>query len=482
MIRLRFPVFLSRRWLLPLTGVLALAACAPLPSIDASAEPKSVARLASGMSFSGPDAPWPRDDWWTAYDDAQLDALIAEALRDSPDLAIAQARLRQAAARTQLAGAPLIPEVRGNASFTDEKQSYNYLFPPQATPQNWNGYGRVTIDLSWELDFWGKNRSALAAAVSEQTAMQADVAQARLILSTSIASAYAELLHLFTIRDKAEAALAIRAKTVDLFRERHRFGLETLAGVRQVEAKHATARADLLVIDERIALQRNALAALLGAGPDRGLDIVRPASRLPDSQGLPANLTLELLGRRPDVVAARLRCEAAAKRIDQRRAGFFPSVNLAAFIGFQSLGIDNLTRSGSEIGSIGPAISLPIFNTERLQGELRGARAEYDAAVQSYNATLVNALQQVADAATSRKALAGELAASRDAVAAADEAHSIVGKRYQGQLATYLDVIGAEDTLISAQRALADIETRALTLDIALTRALGGGFQDRDSH
>ena len=171
------------------------------------------------------------------------------------------------------------------------------------------------------------------------------------------------------------------------------------------------AQGDLLAIDERIGLQRNAIAALLGAGPDRGLAITRPTAQFPGSQGLPQNLALELLGRRPDIIAARSRTEAAARRIDQAKAGFYPSVNLLGFVGLQSLGIENLTKSGSGVGSIGPAISLPIFNTERLQGQLRGAHAEYEAAVATYNATLSEALREVADAATSRRSLDGELAA-----------------------------------------------------------------------
>jgi len=133
------------------------------------------------------------------------------------------------------------------------------------------------------------------------------------------------------------------------------------------------------------------------------------------------------------------------------------------------------------VGSFGPAISLPIFNTERLQGQLRGAHAEYDAAVSLYNATLSNALREVADAVVSRKALDGELAALRAAVQAAGDAHQILSRRYRGELATYLDVLTAEDALISARRALAEIETRALTLDVAMVRALGGGFQSPDT-
>jgi NodT family efflux transporter outer membrane factor (OMF) lipoprotein len=458
-------------------SLVTASGCAHIPELGQPPVLKPMEQLESAKSFSAPAAAWPGDNWWQAYGDAQLDALIGEALCDSPDLDLARARLRQAGAAVQGAGAALMPEVSGNASLVQEKQSYNYLMPRAAVPQDWNDYGRATLNLSWELDFWGKNRAALAAATSEAQAAQAEVAQARLILSTSVASAYAELLHLFTVRDSAEAALAIRTKTVDLFRQRHEFGLENLASVRQVEARQAAAQAELLAVDERIALQRNAIAALLGAGPDRGLAITRPSARFAATLGLPPNLALELLGRRPDIVAARLRTEANARRIDQQKAGFYPSVNLMAFVGFHALGIDNLTKSGSDVGSFGPAISLPIFNTERLQGQLRGARAEYDAAVASYNGTLSNALREVADAVTSRNALDDELAASRAAVDAASEAHRIVNLRYRGELATYLDVLTAEDALISARRSMADIETRALVLDVALVRALGGGFQ-----
>ena len=457
-------------------SLVAAGGCAQLPHLDSPPALKGVEQLDSSRSFAATPVAWPGDGWWRSYADPQLDGLIEEALHDSPDLALARARLDAARAAVQGAGATRLPEVTGGVLLNEAKQSYNYLIPRQALPQGWNDYGLATLNLSWELDFWGKNRAALAAALSEQRAAEVEVAEARLILSTAVASEYAGLVHLYTLRDNAAETLALRAKTVALFRKRHDFGLETLASVRQVEARQASADAELLGIDERIGLQRNAIAALLGAGPDRGLAIARPTARFTGSQGLPTNLSLELLGRRPDIVAARSRTEAAARRIDQRKAGFYPSVNLMAFVGVQSLGINNLTKSGSDIGSVGPAVSLPIFNTERLQGQLRGARAEYDGAVAIYNATLSNALREVADVATSRRSLDGELADSRAAVAAAAEAHQIISARYQGALATYLDVLVAEDALISAQRAQAELETRALILDVALVRALGGGF------
>src|SRR5450631_1602964 len=465
-----------RRLTLLLAVSLGLGSgCAQIPRLDPPPAMRKIDDFGSSNSFAAPVA-GPGDQWWRAYGDPQLDALIEEALHNAPELDLAQARLKAAAAQVQGAGATRLPEVTASAEIAEAKQSYDFLVPRQALPKGWNGYGAATLNMSYEFDFWGKNRAALAAAVSEQRAAEVEIAQTRLILSTSVASAYAGLLHLYTLRDNAADTLSLREQTVALFGQRHQFGLETLSSVRQVEARQAAAKGDLLAIDERVGLQSNAIAALLGAGPDRGLEITRPKVAWAGSQGLPSNLSLDLLGRRPDIVAARLRSEAAAHRIDQRKAGFYPSVNLLAFAGFQSVGIDNLFKSASQSGAAGPAISLPIFNTNRLQGQFKGARAEYDAAVATYNGTLSMALREVADAATSRKSLDEELVAARAAVAAAAEAHQIVSSRYEGALATYLDVLSAEDSLISARRSEAELETRALILDVSLVRALGGGF------
>src|SRR5215469_1138081 len=290
-------------------SLLTAAGCAPMPRVDSPPALKKVEQLSSSSSFVAPAAAWPGDGWWRTYGDTQLGGLIEEGLRGSPNLDLAQARLHAAMAAVQGAHAARLPEVTGTAAFTEQKQSYNNLIPKEALPQGWNDYGLATVNFTWELDFWGKNRAALAAALSEQRAAEVEVAEARLIISTSVASAYAGLVHLYTLRDNAAETLALRTKTVVLFRQRHEFGLETLSSVREVEARQATAQADLLSIDERIGLQRNAIAALLGAGPDRGLAITRPTVQFAGSQGLPPNLALDLLGRRPDILAARLRTE-----------------------------------------------------------------------------------------------------------------------------------------------------------------------------
>jgi len=454
----------------------ALAACAALPPDEALPTAKPIASYASERSFTAPTGDWVTDAWWKAYGDGQLDELIGEALDGAPTLAIAKARLRRAEAGTAITGASLAPQVSATASANEQKQSYNYLSPTAFTPHGWKDYGRATLDASWDLDPWGKNRAALAAATSEAEAARADVAQARLLLTTSIAAAYAELAREHAALDTQRAALDVRTKTADLVQQRFANGLETLAGVRQADARRAAAQADLLSLSEQLALQQNRIAALAGAGPDRGLSIVRPAVDIAKPFALPTQLSVNLIGRRPDITAARLRADAASQRIKQARRAFYPDVNLAGFFGAQSLGLDMLNHSGSTVGGVGPAISLPIFTGGALRGRLRGAQAEYAEAVASYNATIVQALQDVADAAVSRQALGPELVRAGEAVDAAREAWRIQNNRYEGGLATYLDVLAAEDYLLSNLRTQTDLQSRAFTLQVALVRALGGGY------
>lgn len=463
-----------------LLGCALLSACAPLPDPAAQPELKTAAHYASPQRLqeatSQPGA-WPADPWWQDYADPQLSQLIQEALRDAPDLAAAQARLQQARATAQQAGAPLLPELSAQGSAGLQKVSYNNGTPAAFTPQNWNDVGRVGLDFSYELDFWGKNRAQLAAALSEQRAASADAAQARLLLTTNLAASYAELARLHSNLDSAKSAVAIRRQTAELFAKRQANGLETRGSLRQVEARLASAQAEQIAIEESIALQQNQLAALMGAGPDRGMRIQRPGIQLANQPAVPAHLAFDLLGRRPDVVAARWRVEAASGRIQVAKAQFYPNVNLSGFIGYQALGLDNLTRTGSDIGTIGPAISLPLFNGGRLDGQYRGAEAGYAQAVASYNATVTEAFHQTADTLVSLGALQQRLQKSQEAVQAASDTHQIARNRYQGGLATYLDVLSAEDGLLTSQRELANLQTRLFSLHVALVRALGGGYQ-----
>lgn len=466
--------------MLILVWVFALGGCAQFPSMAELARLKPASAYEATTSLSGAAGAWPAERWWQAYGDPQLDALIDEALRDSPNMAVASARLRRAEAFGQIAGAALLPQVSANASATEQKLSYNYLTPRSMTPEGWNDYGRATLDFNWEIDFWGKNRAGLAAATSQLEASRAELAQARLSIAAAVASNYADLAQLFAVRDTAARSVDIRSRTASLFSERFNNGLETRGSLSEAKARLAGAEGELLLIDEQIGLQRNRLAALLGAGPDRGGAILRPMVKLNSEFGFPAELAVNLLGRRPDVVAARLMVEAQLKRIDQKKSEFYPNINLSAFIGVQALGLNMLNKEGSSVGSIGPAISLPIFTGGRLRGELRGAVASYDEAVANYNRTVTQALQEVASTGLSQKALTAQLAKATTAVDAAGDAHRVACNRYEGGLANYLEVLYAEDGLLTSQRNLANLQSRAFSLNVAMKHALGGGYQSND--
>jgi NodT family efflux transporter outer membrane factor (OMF) lipoprotein len=473
------PLVRSARVRLGVLGLLsatALSACATLPADTPARVAKAPEAYAASQALAGPEREWPADAWWTAYGDPQLDALMGEALAGSPTLAAAEARVRRARSVAAQAHAQQLPSVSANGWVVEQKQSYNFGIPPPFVPLGYNAYARLTLDFSWELDFWGKNRAAVAAAVSEARAAQADAAEARLMLSTNIAAAYAGLSRLYAERDVAQRAAAVQGETSTLVRDRVVNGLDTLAEQRQAEAGPLQARADVAAIDEQIALTRNQLAALAGAGPDRGLAITRPGATALKPLGVPVNLAASLVGRRPDVTAARWRAEAAASRIHEAKAAFFPDINLAAFVGVQALRLSKVFASGSDIGSVGPAISLPIFEGGRLRAGLRGAEADRDAAVASYDAAVTEAFRQVADVVASSRSLATQLDDSRAALAASEDAFRIARLRYQGGLSTYPAVLLAEQSVLTRRRSVADLEARALALDVALVRALGGGF------
>jgi NodT family efflux transporter outer membrane factor (OMF) lipoprotein len=471
---------LARNLLVSAT-LAALSACAGVPNDGAGPAPRSIASFATEKSFAAPAADWPGDRWWGAYGDAQLSGLIDEALKGAPSLAQAEARLASANAATTVARAGTLPSLDGGASISATQQSREQGFPPfiqQLLPQGYQGEGRLALDFAYDLDLFGKNRAALAAQVSEAAATEADLAEARLTLSTAIAGAYADLVRLGAEREAAAEAVHNRAETARLTAMRVENGLDTRAELKQAEAATPGSQADVEAIDEQILLTRHRIAALMGEGPDRGLAISIPASEAVKPFGLPADLRLHLVARRPDIVAARLRAEEAAKRIDVAHAQFFPDISLTGYIGQQSLGLSALFNPAAAIGSIGPTITLPIFEGGRLRGQYHGAQADYAAAVAAYDTTLTQALQDVADAAASVQSAERQLADRRAALTAGEQAYAIAKERYEGGLSSFVSVLAAEDAVIIERRAFADARSRAFSLDITLVHALGGGYAD----
>lgn len=471
----RLPATRLRRAGILLPALLA-SACAALPNLGAKPIPHVASDYASSASLAGDASQWPAHDWWKRYGDAQLNRLMEEALAGSPDLQAAAARMRTAEGFAQRAGAALQPTIDAFAQPELAKQSQNQSMPAAAIPNGWNSSGSAGLSFSLDLDLWGKNRAAFRAANKDADAAGFEVNEAELALTTGVASTYAELASLYAQRDSLQTALDLRTQTSKLVAQRVAAGLDTQAEARQAEARVSQARADIEATDEAIGLTRNALAALVGAGPDRGLSIERPQVASLQAQGLPADASTNLIGRRPDVAAARARVEAAAERIKEARAAFYPSINLTALVGMQAFGLGNLFASGSQFGSVAPAVSLPLFHGGALQGQYRGRRGQYDEAVALYDRQVIEALHETADAVTSRNKLVARLAESRRALADYEEANRLARQRYDHGLSTYLDVLSAEEGVLGARLTVAQLETRAFTLDIALVRALGGGF------
>ena len=459
-----------------LAAMLFTSACASVPDLGPQPVPRSAADYAASASLGGSQSDWPEARWWRSYGDMQLCELVQQALAGSPDLQAAAARLRTAEGFAQRAGAALKPQVDAFASADESKLSQNQALPASAIPNGLNDSGTVGIGLSLDLDLWGRNRAAFRAANLDADAALYELEEARLALTTGIASTYAQLVSLYAQRDSLESALEIRTQTAKLVGQRVEVGLDNNSAARQANARVSQASADLKATDEAIALTKNALAALIGAGPDRALTIERPEVAKLHAQGLPSNASIDLVGRRPDIAAAKMRVEAAAQRIKEARAGFYPNVNIGALIGLQAFGLNNLFSNGSTFGSVSPAVSLPLFHGGALQGQYRGRRGQYDEAVALYDASVVKALHETADAVTSQKMLAQRLADSRSALADFEEAHRLARLRYGQGLATYLDVLTAEEGVVQARLSVAQLETRAFTLDVQLVRALGGGF------
>lgn len=464
----------QRLAVLALSGVLA--ACAVPPAPRAAAPLKTGEALGDVKGLSGDAAEFPADRWWTAYGDAGLDALIEEALAKSPDMALAAARIRAADAASERAGGTLLPTLTVDGAVGGNKQSYNLGIPAQFVPKGVIETGKLSATLGLNLDLWGRNRAALAAARGEAQAARVDAAQARLMLASGIALSWGNLAQLTASRDLALRSVDALSGIERLTGERVRAGIDNRADHELATARRAGAEQALAALNELIALERNRLAALIGAGPDRAERLPVPAPDLSRTAGVPANLAANLLGRRPDIVAARLRAEAAAARVTSARRAFYPDINLAAVAGLQSLGLDQLFASGSTFANFGPAISLPIFDGARLNSNYNAAEAGFDEAVARYDQTLLGALREVADVLDSRRALAERLLAARTAARSATEAARLARLRHGQGIANLLQVLSAEDAALANQRALAELEARAFLLDVTLVRALGGGF------
>jgi len=457
-----------------------LAACADMKGIQASAQLREAASLglaeqSAPADSSAPQALAPAADWWKAFGDAQLDRLVAQAQEGNPSLRAAAARVVKAQSAIGIARADDSPQVNGELDAQRLQFQKNYIYPPPYGGSQFN-FGTLQLNGSWELDFFGKHSGAIAAAVGQARAAEAEHDAARILLAANVVRAYVQWARIEDQRTVAERALAQRQQMLQLVHARLQAGLDTQLEVRENETGRADSRTQITALAQQADAARNALAALLGQ-PRLPADVAAPHLDAFKSLALPTELYADWLGRRADIVAARWRVEAARGSVQAAKAEFYPNINLVGAIGLQSLGFNDWIKSGSLEWNAGPAIRLPIFEGGRLRANLRGQTADLDAAIEDYNATVINAMREAADQAQAVQSLVMQRAQQGQALAAAEGAYAIARDRYRAGLSTYLNVLMTETAVLSQRRQQVDLLAQSLNAQAGLAQAMGGGWQ-----
>ncbi|HSI60279.1 MAG TPA: efflux transporter outer membrane subunit [Ideonella sp.] len=455
---------------------LLLAACAlpgPSPKPLPLTTPEAAGLAADARSTETPA------EWWQALGDPQLDRLVGQALQDSPSLAVARSRLGRAISLAELTRSTSGVQAGLGLDATRQRYSENGLVPPPIAGGIYNS-ATLQIGLQWEPDLFGKHDAELRAALGQTRASQADAAVARTALAAQVSHVYLGLARLVAQREVAERTLAQRTEMLKLISDRVSAGLDTSVELRQGEGALPDARTQIEALAEQIALARHQLAALT-AQPIEALATLQPSLAVLRSQQPPASLGADLLGRRPDVVAARWRVEAAGEDIKSARAAFYPNVNLSAFIGFSAIGLDKLIDVGSRQIGAGPAIRLPLFDAGRLRAQLNGRHADLDGAIAQYNASVLDAVREASDAIASLQSIARQRTEQAAAQRSLESAYDLALQRYRAGIGGYLTVLNAESQVLAQRRLGVDLQARLLDTQVSLMKSLGGGWQDSAS-
>jgi NodT family efflux transporter outer membrane factor (OMF) lipoprotein len=416
------------------------------------------------------------DAWWQSFADVQLDRLIQQALSGNPGLTEAGARLREAQAQSALARSAQFPSAKLSGGETRLKIPSG--FPPALGAGQTVWAGDLGASLLWDIDLWGKHADAVAQARALSHAAGLDIESARLLLTGSVVQAYIDLYRAYARADIAQRAQAQRANILDITRRRVAAGLDTRVELRQAEGQLLQSRVALAQAQSAQVLAVHQLAALMGRGANEYSDIARPTLDLNAGLPLPTSLPINLLSRRPDVIAARARIEAADAQKRAAKAAFYPDVNLRAFAGFASFSLQDLIGASSFGYGVGPTFSLPLFDAGRLRAEYRGAEAQLDEAVARYDDTVVRAVQQAADQLEQISALAGELEQQQLSLAAAEDAYRLAEERYRAGLAGYLTVLNVETEVLNERQQRVDLSASLALSRVTLLLAVGGNFHD----
>ncbi|CAB3748993.1 efflux transporter outer membrane subunit [Paraburkholderia humisilvae] len=465
--------------MLSATIVTVLAGCASGNDMQPSHAMYDLATLDPGQEIThaadAAHAGTVAQQWWSVFGDEQLEALMDLADQDALSLQIVESRVREASAASAVAASNLLPSIDGAASAEVDHFPAHYLYPaPYAG--NYGSEGLIDASLVYHLDFWRKWRQSADAARLRVDVAVFEADDAKLVLRIAIASAWLKLDTAYRLRDVALQGLAQRNGVVHRLQVRRTAGLSTDMDAVAARDALTQTRADIARYDAQIAQQRHEIAALLGKTPAFADTLARPALHaLADPAPLSA-VPATLLGYRPDVAARRRAVEAAANEIGVAKAAFYPDVNLVAFAGLQSLGIGYLLRASSTAAGAGPAVTLPIFEGGRLRANLKGRVADYDEAVSAYNATIVTALQQVADGIAVVKAAREHQQEAQTAARHWAHIVDLQQVRQHSGLSDTGDLLAAETARLVAQRRATDADGEVAVAQIALIRALGGAW------
>ena len=470
------PVPRYRSGLVAALAAVALAGCASTGGLRSTATPMQASDLHAEQSLAGVQvdaAAWPQQDWWKAVGDAQLDQLVDEALADNPDMSLVDARVREALAAAGAADAARKPTLNGGASAAGAR------VPPLLPPLASGHFGVIRfgyLSFKWDIDLWGGKRATWQAAVGNARAAEVDARAARLKLSADVVQAYFGLAGAYAQRDLANEELQRAEDFLKLTNKRVANGIDSKFSLARIEGEAASDRAHLEAADNEVHTSALVLAALLGKGPDRALSITRPALPAIPALALPSDLPAELLGRRPDVVAARWRVEAAGHDIKAAKAKFLPNISISSLAGLIAPSTLDLFSLTNRFYTIQPALSLPIFEGGALRANLAGKDAARDVAVAQYNQTLVHAINQVATQVDDVRSLDAQVTDAETARSSAADAYKLAMQRYRAGVGNYLEALSVRQELIAVEQQLASVQTQRSNAWAALNEALGGGF------
>ncbi len=414
-----------------------------------------------------------RGTWWEAFNDAPLTQLEAQVNISNDTLKSAEARFRQARALIRVNRAGLFPEVSTAPSIGRQLQSANRPGAP-AIAGGATGNFTLPVDVSYEIDAWGRVRKSVDAARASAQASAADLETIRLSLHAELAMDYFSLRGLDAQQQLLNDTVTAYERALELTQNRYRGGVASGAEVAQAQTQLETTRAQAIDVSLARAQFEHAIAVLVGQVPERFSIAPVPLSATPPV--VPPSMPSQLLERRPDIAAAERRVAEANAQIGIAHTAFFPTLLLNAGIGYQATSIGDWFSWPSRFWSLGPAAVQTIFDGGRRRGLTEAAEASYDASVSDYRETVLTAFQQVEDNLAALRILEKETETQRAAVTSAERSVELSTNRYKGGLSTYLEVVTAQSTALNNERTYVGLLERRMTSTVLLIKALGGGW------